>query len=140
MEIDKFLLGLLVFTALVVGGTLIIADFNTNYGDVMRDNLSTSDFTDVYDTTDEIYNISQDMKDGIIGGEVDEDATEDSMFKGVYKTVRFIQNSFTLVGDIIGAVATKLGAPPFFITLALAAVTISIIFGLVYLIFRVAKG
>lgn len=140
MELDKFLLGLLVFTAVVVGGTLIIGNFNENYNDVMKENISTSDFSSVYDTTDEIYNISQDMKDGIIGGEVDEDATEDSMFKGVYKTVRFVQNSFSLVGDIINAVATKMGIPSIFITLALAALTISIIFGLVYLIFRVAKG
>lgn len=140
MELDKFLIGILVFTAVVIGGTLIIGDLNENYDDVMQDNISTSDFTDVYDTTDAVYNISQDMKDGILGGEVDEDATEDSMFKGVYKTVRFVQSSFSLVGDIINAVATKLGIPSIFITLALAALTISIIFGLVYLIFRVAKG
>lgn len=140
MELDKFLIGLLVFTALVVGGTLIIGNFNENYDDVMRENISTSDFGSVYDTTDEIYNISQDMKDGVLGGEVDADATEDSMFKGTYKTLRFIQGSFSLVGDIISAVALKLGIPGFFVTLGLTALAISIVFGLVYLIFRVAKG
>lgn len=140
MELDKFLIGILVFTALIVGGTLIIGNFNENYDDVMQDNISTDDFTGVYDTTDKIYNLSQDMKGSILGGEVDEDDTADSMFKGGYKTIRFIQVSFSLVGDIIGAIATKMGIPSFFITLALAALTISIIFGILYLIFRVAKG
>lgn len=140
MELDKFLIGLLVFTAIIVGGTLIIANLNDNYGDVMEDNLSTSDFGDVYDTTDDIYEISQDMKGSMLGGEVDADATEDSMFKGTYKTLRFIQNSFSLVGDIISAVATRLGIPSFFVTLALAALTILIIFGIIYLILRIAKG
>lgn len=140
MELDKFLLGVLVFTALIVGGVLIIGNFNENYDDVMQDNISTSDFTSVYDTTDEIYNLSQDMSDGILGGEVDEDDTSDSMFKGGYKTLRFIQSSFSLVGDIISAIATRMGIPSFFVTLALAALTISIIFGILYLVFRVAKG
>lgn len=140
MELDKFLIGILVFTAIVVGGTLIIANMNANYADVMTENLSTDDFGEVYDTTDEIYNISQDMKDGILGGEVDEDDTADSMFKGAYKTLRFIQASFELVGNIISAVATKIGIPVIFVTLALAALAISIVFGILYLIFRVAKG
>lgn len=140
MELDKFLIGILVFTAIVVGGTLIIGNFNENYDDVMQDNISTNDFSDVYDTTNDIYDVSQDMKDGMLGGEVDEDDTADSMFKGGYKTLRFIQDSFGLVGDIISAIATKIGIPNFFVTLALAALTISIIFGILYLVFRVAKG
>jgi hypothetical protein len=140
MELDKFLIGILVFTAVVVGGTLIIGNFNTNYDDVMQDSINTTDFGDVYDSTDEIYNLSQDMKDSMLGGEVDEDDTSDSMFKGGYKTIRFIQSSFGLVGDIVNAIAVRIGIPSFFITLALAALTISIIFGLIYIIFRIAKG
>lgn len=140
MELDKFLMGILVFTAIIVGGVLIIGNFNENYDDVMRENISTDDFTAVYDSTDELYNLSQDMKDGILGGDIDADATEDSMFKGVYKTIRFIRVSFGITGDIISAIATKLGIPSFFVTLALTALAIGVIFGLVYLIFRVAKG
>lgn len=139
MELDKFLIGILVFTAIIVGGTLIIGDINTNYG-FTGTNISTSEFSNVYDTTDDIYNLSQDMKDSVIGTEVEEDATEDSMFKGVYKTLRFIQNSFSLVGDIINAIAIEIGVPSFFITLALAALAISITFALIYIIFRIAKG
>jgi hypothetical protein len=139
MELDKFLLGILVFTAIVVGGVLIIGDFNTNY-EFAGTNMSTDDFGTVYDTTDEIYNLSQDMKDSMLGGEVDEDDTADSMFKGGYKTLRFVQSSFGLVGDIMNAVGRKLGIPTFLITLGLAALTISIIFGIIYIVFRIAKG
>jgi len=140
MELDKFLIGLLVFTAIIVGGVLVIGNLNDNYSDVMDENINTSAFGDVYDTTDDIYNLSQDMKGAVLGGEVDEEATEDSMFKGVYTTLRFVQSSFGLVGDIVNAIASEIGIPSFFITLALAALAISIIFGIIYIIFRIAKG
>ena len=139
MEIDKFIIGLLVFTAIVVGGTLIIGNLNTNYA-FAGANISTDDFSDVYDTTDEIYNMSNDMKGSVLGGEVTEGTTEDSMFKGVYKALRFVLASFKLVGDIINATATKLGIPKFFVVLALAALAISIIFSIIYILFRISKG
>lgn len=140
MELDKFLIGILVFAAFIVGGTLIIGNINDNYDGIMQDQINTSSFGSVYDTTDEIYNLSQDMKDSVLGTEVDADATEDSMFKGVYKSLRFVSNSFSLVGDIINAIADTIGIPAFFVTLALAALAISIIFSIIYIIFRIAKG
>jgi len=129
MELDKFLIGILVFTAIIVGSILVIENINDNYGD-FDVNMSTDDFGDVYDTADEIYNISQDMKGAVLGGEVDEDSTEDSMFKGGYAAIRFLRESFTLVGDVLNAVALKLGIPSFFITLAMAALAIAVVFAL----------
>lgn len=140
MELDKFLLGILVFTAIVVGGVLIIGNINDNYHTYMPTNLSTDDFGDVYDTTDEIYNLSQDMKDGVFGDDVEEEDTADTMFKGGYKTIRFISASFGLIGDIVNAIATKIGIPQVFVALALAALTISIIFGIIMIVFRIARG
>lgn len=139
MELDKFLIGILVFTAIIVGGTLIIGDINTNY-DFAGTNISTDEFGDVYDTTNEIYNLSQDMKDGVFGDDIEEDDTADSMFKGGYKTIRFIRESFSLVGDIINAVSMELGSPSFFVTLALAGLTIAIVFGIIMIIFRIGRG
>lgn len=140
MELDKFLLGLLVFTAIVIGGVLIIGNSNENYHEYMSNNISTSDYAELQNNTNALYDMSQDMKDSTFGGELDEDATEDSMYKGGYKTIRFISSSFSLVGNIIEAIAIKIGIPQVFITLALAALTISIIFGIVMIIFRIARG
>ena len=139
MEIDKFIIGILVFTAIIIGGSLIIGNLNDNYA-FAGTNISTSDFGGVYDTTEEVYNMSTEMKTAVLGGEVTEGTTEDSMFKGVYKALRFIPKSFQLVGDIINATATKIGIPQFFVVLALAALAISIIFSIIYILFRIAKG
>jgi hypothetical protein len=139
MELDKFIIGLLIFVAVIVGGVMIIGDLNSNYG-FAGTNISTSDFGGVYDATDEIYNLSEDMKGSVLGGEVTEGTTEDSMFKGVYKALRFITSSFKVVGDIMNAMATKLGIPTFFIVLAMAALSITIIFSIIYIVFRIAKG
>lgn len=138
MEIPKFLIGILVFTAIVLGFTLIIGDLNNSYQGVGA-NVSTSDFGDVYDTTDELYNISNDMKNSVLGGDVDEDSTEDSMFKGAYKAVRFTRESFGLVGDIINSIANVLPIPAPFVALALTAIVILVIFAFIYLIFRVVR-
>ena len=140
MELDKFIIGLLVFTAVVLSGVLLIGDVNSNYGEFMEENLSTDEFTAVYDSTDEVYNMSVDMKGSVLGGEVDEDATEDSMFKGVYKALKFVASSFSIVGDIIEAIALSFGIPKFFITLGIAGFAISIVFGLIMIIFRIGRG
>ena len=139
MELDKFIIGILVFTAIIVGGSLIIADINSNYG-FAGTNINTDDFGGVYDTTNQVYNLSGDMKAAVLGGEVIEGTTEDSMFKGVYKAIRFITGSFKIAGDIINAISQKLGIPSFFIVLGLAALSISIIFSIIYIVFRIAKG
>lgn len=140
MELDKFLIGLLVFVAIVVGGVLIISNINENYDGIMQNNISTNEFGDVYNAADEIYNLSQDMSEDVLGGEVDEDDTADSMFKGGYASLKLLSGSFGIVGDIINAIALTLGIGAFWVGLAMTALTISIIFGMIYLIFRVARG
>lgn len=137
MEIDKFMIGMLVFSAIILTGTLVIGDINNNYPDI---EMSTSDFSEVYDTTDQLYNTSQTMKGSILGGEVDDDNTENSMFRGVYSALRSVTLSFELFGDLVNAIAGTLGIPAFFITFGLAALALAITFALIYIIFRIAKG
>ena len=140
MELDKFLIGIIVFTVIIVSGVLIIADMNNNYEGVMEENISTDEFSDVYDTTDEIYNMSQNIKTSIIGKDVEEGGTEDSMFLGTYQALRFLSKSFKITGDILNSVASVLGIPRFLIVLALAAITIAVIFGIIMIILRIARG
>lgn len=136
MDLDKFIIGLLVFTAIIIGGSFIIGDLNNNYA-FAGTNISTNQFGSVYDTTNQIYNLSMDMKQDVLGSTVSSGTTQDDMFNGVYKAMRLIPQAFSLVGDIINAIALNVGIPSFFIGLGLAALSISIIFAIIYIIFRV---
>ena len=134
MRLEQFLLSILLFSVLVVAGVLVIADINNSYSDV---NISTENFNmSVYNISGDIYSTTQGMKGHTLGGDVDEDSTENSMFKGAYSAIRLISNSFSWVGNIINSVSKEIPGLKIFIQFALAAVSILIIFGLIYLVFR----
>lgn len=135
MRLDKFLMAFVVFSLIVVTGTLIIGNINTNYSDVGV-NMSTDDFNDTYNTIDQMYNISQDMKNQTYGGDIEDGDALDSAISGSYSAIRMVRNTFKLIGDIINDVAEVVGVPAYFITFAMTALTILIVFALIYLILR----
>ena len=139
MDLDKLMIGVLVFSVYIVTGTLFMVDINTNYA-YAGVNLSTEDFSSVYDTSGKLYNTSQDLKGSILGGNVDDDETENSMFRGVFSALRSVKISFELIGDIVNSIANVLPIPHYFISFALAALALTISFALIYIIFRIAKG
>ncbi len=115
MDLDKLMIGVLVFSVYIVTGTLFMVDINTNYA-YAGVNLSTEDFSSVYDTSGKLYNTSQDLKGSILGGNVDDDETENSMFRGVFSALRSVKISFELIGDIVNSIANVLPIPNYFIT------------------------
>lgn len=134
MRLDKFLLAMLCFSVFIIGAMLIWGDTVTNYN--VTENVSDS-FSGVYDTIDDTYDLSQDMKSHTLEGEIaGGDESWESMAKGSYSAIRMIKNSFTLVGDIIDAIAREVGVPSFFIKAAMTALTILILFAIIYLVFR----
>lgn len=112
-----------------------MADYNSNYA-YTGNQMSTDDFSDINNATQQLYDDSQSMKDSLIGGEVDQQNTLDSMYLGSYRSMRLVTGSFGIVGNIINTVAVKIGIPAPFITIAFTALVIAMIFGIIYLIFR----
>lgn len=134
MKLDKYLLAILAFMVLVVGSIFIISDMVGNYG--LSD--PSGEFDSVYTNMGEMYNLSKDVKDATLKADIEgADQSWDSMVKGGYSSVRLLKNSFKIVGDMIETLAIKLGVPAFFVMAALTALMIMVVFGIVYLIFRV---
>ena len=136
MKLEAFLIGFVIFSLFIVGGTFIIGDINSNYHDVMDENISTADFGDTYDTIDDMYNISQDQKSFVLGAELDEDNIVDSSYKGTFGAVRLVKNTFKLFGNIVNDIADVLHVPTFFITFLMTAITIAVIFGIISVVLR----
>ena len=136
MKIESFLIGFVIFSLFIVGGVFIIRDINTSYAGILDENISTSDFNNTYNTIDKMYNISQDQKGEVIGGELESGSVSEAAYQGTLTAVRMVRSTFTLMGDIIQDISSTLGMPPFFIQSALTALTIIVIFGIVTIILR----
>jgi len=133
MRLDLFLIGLVLFSAVMVSAVLMITNVSSNY-DVTVD---TSDFDDSYNISGSMYDLSQDMKNKSLEAETEgADESWESLVKGSYSTIRLISDSFVFVGDIAEATAKTLNIPPFLIKLLMTVLAISIIFAIIYLVFR----
>jgi hypothetical protein len=134
MRLDSFIISILIFSVFVVAGTNLIVDVNSNYVDV---NIDTTDYNlSQYSLNNEFNDTSVSMKNKVLGGDVDEETTENSMFLGAFSSLRLIRSSFEWVGDIMQSLSRALNIPTIFISYGMAAITIMIIFSLIYLIFR----
>ncbi len=138
IRFDQILIGFLLFAFIMITGSLMITDMNDNYDDV---NMSDDKFGGVYEKVDEVYGIQQDAQDDTLGGEIEQadDETFESMIKGSYSAVRLMTGTIPLFANITGTVASELGVPAFVPKIAIIAFMITLIFGLIFLIFRFSQ-
>jgi len=136
MKLEAFLIGFVIFSAFIVGGVFIMADLNNNYSDIMTENISTSNFNGTYNVIDEMYNLSQDQKDQVIGAELSDTNIAETSYKGTFSAIRLVSNTFKLLGNIINDLANIVGIPSFFVKFALTALTIAIIFAIIGIVLR----
>lgn len=146
MRFEYLLIGFLVFSCMMVGGALIIGDWNTNYKDEGV-NMSDEYFNDTYNTIDSMYSISEDSKEQVMEGDVDSGSTSwESMIRGGYSTIRLIPQSFTLFHSITTGLASTIGLncnvtvgkakTCLFIDAAFIAFSLTILFSVIYLVFQ----
>jgi len=133
MRLDSFIISLLIFSLFMVVGSMMWYDVISEY----ELNITTDEFGDVYNITDEIYDITRDMQGNTIDADVEgEDQSWESLVKGTYSAIRLVRNSFTIVGGIMNAMAKQIGIPLIFVAAATTILLVSIIFSIIYLVFR----
>jgi len=137
MRFDYILIGFLLFGLFIIGGAMMITDINKNYD---LENVSDDKFKGVYDKVDEVYGIQQDAEEKTLGAEIEGgDESWQSMTTGSYSSVRLMTGTFPLFINITYTIADELSIPPFIPKVAILAFFITIIFGVVYLIFRYSQ-
>jgi len=147
-------LSIIVFFVFIVGGVLLVNDVEISYSD---DNVNMEldiYINDTYKSAtgnqitsdvkgfvgNESYDLSKDMQGRMFDKEVDEEDTESSMFSGSFSVIRLITTPARLINSVINQVAIQLQIPPVFVQYGFAALIISMIFGVIFLIFRVKGG
>lgn len=131
-ELDKFLVGFAIFALFLTSFLFVIGQTNQDYST----SISTNSFNKTYSSIDDLYNLSQNQKDKVIGGEVDADAFEDGAIGESLKAVRTISTTFGILGDVINDLSSEFGVPTFIIKFLLTIFTILIIFAIIYLFVR----
>jgi len=145
MGLEKYLIGMIVFAMVIIIGILAVTDVDSNYNDF---NVSSSSNDSYHNLSvkaqamiDESYEISNTSSSKVIGSttEVDNDNVWDSMLKGAWSSFRLLGNSFGLIDETAGVVQNELGILPIFRQILFIVITLIIIFGIIYLIFRAGK-
>jgi len=135
IKFDSMLIGFLILTLFIVGGTAMMVDLNTNYEEAGV-NISTEKYGSVYNSTDEMFGIAEDGDDKLFQGDISETDSWESMTKGSYSTVRLVSGSYALFKGVTTTVAEEIGVPPIIVRVAYIAFVLTIVFSIVYMIFR----
>lgn len=125
----------MILTLFVIGGVGMMVDLNTNYEDEGV-NISTEKYGSIYNTTDRIFNLSKSADEKAFQGEIAEVESADATIRGAYSVIRLISGVYNLFWGVINAVADELGVPAIFVTTAYITFVLTIVFSLVYLVFR----
>jgi hypothetical protein len=134
LQLDKYLIGFIIFSAIMVGTLYILNGTITDYE---LNNITTDEFNDTYDKINETYDLSQDIKNATVGGDIEGgDQSWDSLIKSSYSGITLVTGTFSMIGTVAKEIVEVVGIPPFFLQLAFAAITILVIFAIIFMIFR----
>lgn len=141
MRFDYLLIGFCLFSFTIIVGVMMMNDFNENYvqQNITNVTMDNSSFGNVYNTVNDMYNISRSGKEKTLDAEISSGTDSwESMTKGSYSAITLIKNSFKLVTDIGNAISVTLGLGENNIVVQVLFVcfSLTIIFSIIYMIFR----
>lgn len=141
-QLDKYLVGLIVFVLILTTCLLVVNETQTNYARYGA-NMTDEKFNALNERAENmsvgLYLTSQAQKEDTLGAEITEDESWESSVKGSYSAIRLVTDSFRLVGDAFNVIVKGVGISPddTLIDEAFYAIlVISIVFSLIYLVFR----
>ena len=132
IEIDKWIITFIVFGVIITTGILIIGDLKANY----NPGMNTSDFNATYETIDQMYNLSAQMKEKTLEQDISEESFVSTILRNSFIALKQLTNTFSIFDAVSRDIAIKLDIPQFFITAAFSVVIIVVIVALIYLFTR----
>jgi len=140
MRFDTLLISFLMVALVSFCCITMIGDMNSKYA-FAGVNVSNDSFTGVYVKTSEISEIVEQANNQTLKGEIEGGtSTIDSMILGSYTALRLIGSTFGLFSDIVWAVSDTLHIPQPIVVIVIAMFIITVLFTLIYMIFRMAMN
>jgi len=137
IKFENIMMGFLILSIFITFGTLMMVDLNTNYAEAGV-NLSTERYGDVYNTTSDIFGLQRDANEKAFQTEdgMSEIESADATIRGSYSVIRVVVGTYDLFDAITTAIAKEIGVPTILVRAAYIAFVLTIVFSLVYLVFR----
>jgi len=132
MKFEELFIGILIFTLVVTTSVLWMTDMNNRYGKYGV-SFDVSPYTSDYNKTKEIADLAG-IGDSQVAGEASGEDAQPGMIRGAYGALKLVTNSYDMVGSILLASSTYLGVPSYFISTAIVALIITIVFSIAYLL------
>lgn len=132
MRLEQMIVGVALFGFIILSGVLLIGDVNESYGK----NMSTDDFSEVYYTINESYNVAELQKNRTFGSDITTEDAFDSALRGSFSAARQTKNTFTIINDVLNAIAIRLAIPTYVVTFFITAILAIVVFALIYLFVR----
>ncbi len=132
VKFEAILIGFVILTLYVFGGTLMMVDLNNNYDT----NISTDKYDEVFNTSGEMFDLAEAADNKAFQGDIAEVESADATIRGSYSVIRLISGVYGTFWAVINTVAEEIGIHPILVTAAYIAFVLTIVFSLVYLVFR----
>ena len=152
-SLEKLFLVPLVFFVFIIGGVLMVHNVESSYSDegvdMELDQFVGETFKDAsgreiddytignLNGSGELYDVSSSMHNKLITNDIDLGSTEDSMFKGSFSAIRLVTSPISLISNTMNEISISVGIPPIFKILAFTALILTVMFAIIYLVFRV---
>ena len=135
-RLDAFLVSLLIFSFIIAVGSGWIVSMADHYDVEYDEQFSTS-----YTSVNEVYNLSVDQKEDVIGESITEATPLDDAVRGGTSALKLLTSPIRIIDLVVEDIeATTPGGIPDEINLSkyvTTGLTIMITFGLIYLFFRI---
>jgi hypothetical protein len=136
-DMKDYLVGIVLFTFVIMGGMLVISEFNSK-SPVFASDEDIIKYNSTFNTFDKITTQVDSLKGNI------EDADNDFGFFGVlnsiigstWQAVKLFFYSFSFMDDIFYGMSTYFGVPTWVPTLIITLITIMIVFAIWSLVFN----
>lgn len=132
MRFELFVISVLLALLFLIGGIAIIEESYNAYDITPTDSMIKN--VTLYKA--DLKNKSTTLKDSLSSNPISTDTAENSLFAGGFISITQIWGYTKIVGNLLSSVATSLGIPGYVVDIFMIIIMISLIFSIIYMIFR----
>lgn len=134
MKFDTMFVAFVIVTIMVTGTVLMIKDLDSNYDDV---NISAGELEGTFDYIEDMSSIATDSEDSTLSAKIDnEDESWNSIVKGSYQTLVLLKKAPLILNNATTSAGNLIGIPPLLSQGFTLVFLITLIFSIIYMIFR----
>jgi hypothetical protein len=141
MRPDKIMIAVGIFILFIAVGTgflFLRPTIDESGGLFVEYDVDASDsrFKNLTSNVDALYNTSSEMKADVMEEELEASTGWENMVIGGYKAFRQFTDLFRIAGQVFSSIIIYIGIPPIFFQVGMGAFLITLIFIVIYMVFR----